>query len=46
MKSPVASENVSNVSSFMGREDAPLSPTLGSEETALALAATGDSIPI
>ena len=46
MKSPVASENVSNVSSFMGREERLLSAMLGSEEGALALAATGDSIPI
>ena len=46
MESPVAAKNVSNVSSFMGREDAPLSPMLGSEDMALALAATGRSIPV
>ena len=46
MKSPVAAENMSNVSSFMGREDALLSAMLGSEEGALALAATGRSIPV
>ena len=46
MESPVAAKNVSNVSSFMGREDAPLSPMLGSEDVALSLAATGRSIPV